>query len=217
MSHDFKTGYTTALLIGHGVTILSDLYKSSLSYIDDKTLVSIHARQSMQILAMIISTALFWEHPMILPVLLLQNLSDRSDAFSTTILGQNVFDIEGAVGVAFPNRVDSASFTSRTREDLHELTASVHANMVQILFARNVFEWLSGCCEFLLELHDGLSGQLHSPMSTRLEALSVELREVIEHISASTKSLKHFVATLKERAQSQLDVVSIFGIPDSSY
>ena len=214
MSYDFATNFTTALLIGFGVTTHSEFYDLLESSADDITLVSKDARQPVQIKAMIDSAALFWDHPTILPTLILQNHAARSDAFST-FLGGNVLNVEHSVGVAFPYRkvgMDSATFTARTREELYEFTARIHANMVQIMFVMHVYDWASGCCEFILNLHDEILAQLHRS-SPRLEPLSAELRDTIEHTSASTKCLKHFMATLKDRAQSQLDVVSTTNVP----
>ena len=206
--YDFDSGFTTALLIGTGVTTRSMSYTSEENPIEDTTLLSMTARQSSQIKALIKSVALCWHHPTILPVLILQHHTGRANAYSNS-LDKRIFEDEQRVGVAFPGRqaaADKGNFTTRTREQLASYTASIHANVVQVMFDINIYSWSSGCCEFVLDLHNEVARS--APAFDETSPLTQEMRGAIEHIMSATKSTQQHVATLKDRAQSQLALVS---------
>lgn len=203
LSYEVSTGSTTAFILGDGITTPPDgrPYEARRP---GATLGSFGESQSKQIRALIGAAVGFWRHPMLLPVILIQSHFFRMEAFSS-FLGDAVLELEHAIGVAFPKK--SAPVQDHSREYLFETTTKMHATMVQILFATRVCHWETGYAAFLLKTHDEVVNLLDLERPQSMDEISAELREAIEYSTSSITNHGDFVRTLKDRVQSQLEVV----------
>lgn len=211
LSYDLSARLTTAILVGHGVVSSSPLYHYTDVRADDPTLKSFEASQSTQMMTLIGAAASSWAHPMLLPIILFQNHSFRAEAFKR-YLDESVLKLEHSVGVAFPHHNtsdDSSPFAENSRSRLYGYTKEMHANMVQILFLTHVYQWASDCSAFLLNTFDEMVNLIPLNSSGLSEQSSREMRDALEYTALSTKNIQDSVRTLKERAQSQLEVVCI--------
>lgn len=212
LSHEVSTGSTTAFILEDGVTT-SPIFRTLEAAMPGALLRSSSIAQSRQIKALIEATASFWAHPMLLPVLLLQNHFFRAEAFSS-FLDDAVLELEHVIGVSFPSR-SGAPVQGHSRGDLLDMTTHMHATMVQILFVTRVCHWENCYAAFLLKIHDEVANLIAFDESPSTEELSAELREAIEYSTSSITNHGDFVRTLKDRVQSQLEVVRTSSLPTS--
>lgn len=195
LSYQARTASTTALIMG---TELLKTPPPRYAFVDD-------IRKAEHLLELIRNAPRFWTHPMLLPTILLQNHSARAEKY-TYNLGQEVLNLEHQAGVAFPDQM--LRQRERSQMQLYAMTKHLHANMVQILFMNRIYNWEIQYATFLQKTHNELTG-----LSEHLEkqGFHQELQECIEHITSVVTELADFARILKERTQSQLDIVC--GIP----
>ncbi|KAL9621094.1 MAG: hypothetical protein Q9160_004479 [Pyrenula sp. 1 TL-2023] len=188
LSHQVSDASTTALIMG---TELLKTPPPRYALVDD-------SRKFEHLLNLIQNAARFWTHPMLLPTIILQNHSHRAEKY-TYSLGQEVLNIEHQTGVAFPTHMVQQQ--KRSKEHLYAMTKQLHANMVQIIFTNRIYSWEIQYVAFLQKTHGELAEYL------QMLGIHQELQECIEHIASVVTELADFARILKERTQSQLDIV----------
>jgi hypothetical protein len=212
LSHEVSTGSTTAFILGDGVTT-SPIFRTIEAARPGALLRSSSTAQSRPIKALIEATASFWAHPMLLPVLLLQNHFFRAEAFSS-FLDDAVLELEHVIGVAFPSK-SGAPVQDHSRGDLLDMTTHMHATMVQILLVTRICHSENCYAAFLLKTHDEVANLMAFDGSPSTEEISAELREAIEYSTSSITNHGDFVRALKDCVQSQLEVVRTSSLPTS--
>lgn len=234
LSHDPSTKVTTAFI--HGVflhTVLPTMRLSILSmplacsfarHHQDYTSFQVpqapsEITQSSHFISRLQSSISHWSHPILLPILLLQNYISRSNIFAWD-LDDQVVALERQTGVVFAGRTVVASERSidpekMPRDKIKELTKDMHTLLTDIIFFERVVAWTVDCAAFLeksLKEIDMVEVQGREINEWRRE--NREILEMLESIGTDAKSLCWLQKSLKERVQSQIGVVS--GIPPQS-
>jgi hypothetical protein len=135
-----------------------------------------------------------WNDPILLPAILLQNYSQRTEARTLTLQAELKYS-ESLLGVISAGGVKPI----RTKKwpadvDIKQITTVLHTTMTQTVFICGVCEWARQYGKFVLDLEDEIHGN-SSPKSG--QARSTELRDSILHVTSSL-----------EGAQTQINVVS---------
>ncbi|CZR69349.1 uncharacterized protein PAC_19249 [Phialocephala subalpina] len=218
MSYDPVTKITTALIHGsylHTVlpTMRNSLWHQPLGRTPTaRHLDYAHLRlpndpfeitQSSQIIAHLKSCVEQWTHPLFLPILLVYNYRIRSHLFAWD-LDDQVVDLERQTGVVFAGRTVRTKETSVLpesipREKIRDLTKYMHTLMAEIIFFERVVEWTSDCNDWLESVADEL-------YQLKVEKDS-EILEMIQFMRSDAKNFKGLVRALKERVQSQINVL----------
>ncbi|KAF8849846.1 hypothetical protein BDZ45DRAFT_697226 [Acephala macrosclerotiorum] len=218
MSYDSATKTTTALIHGsflHTVfpTMQNSLWHqpldrtSTAGHLDYAHLRSPNApleiTQSSQIIAHLQSCVEQWTQPLLLPILLIYNYRVRSHLFAWD-LDDQVVDLERQTGVVFAGRTVrtkemSVIPESIPREKIGDLTKYMHTLMAEIIFFERVVEWTSDCNDWL----EGIASEMYQ---LKVEKDN-EILEMIQFVRSDAKSFNGLARALKERVQSQINVL----------
>ena len=198
LSHNFSTGWTTALIHGESVmTPALALQKDQASGI------------SGQLHALIMATPILWAHPLLLPTILLKNYIYRAELF-VWMLDDQVVDLESSIGVTFAGRLrhrkPSQNVKLPTRSDMRKLTMGTHTTLTDLIFSSRVLMFSHDCAAYLLKTGDELKLRIPSQHSSLLYA-SRELQDIAKYMEFSSGSMQGFCSNLKERVHSQIQVL----------
>jgi hypothetical protein len=193
LSHNSTSEWTTALLCGHGI-------------IKDLRCDEAYGRQLDQIIDLVTSTMHLWNNPMLLPVVLLQTCSQRIST-STLMLQQDLLDSENKLGVVSGGGARPLMGLENWPKDVEvkETTRELHSTMTEVIFFAGACKWASQYSGFLLGLEDEICGQ--KPLEGG-HSHSRELRDDTLHITSWLDGMQIRFDTYKERAQTQINVVS---------
>ena len=201
LSHNFSTGWTTALI--HGDCLMG----SASGIAEDES-----ATQSGQIRALIKATPTFWAHPLLLPTILLKVYMNRSEAFAWT-LDDQVVALEESIGVTFAGRLRrkrpaaSDNIILPTRSDMRQLTMGTHTTLTEIIFFCRVVTFSRDCAAYLSKLNDELGPRILAQRRASFSHTARELQGTARYMESSSNSMQGFCATLKERVLSQIQVL----------
>jgi hypothetical protein len=198
LSYDYTTCLTKAIILGTGAVA-----SPHQAMVEDLLSLSRHIRSLLK------DSFSIWAHPMLVPAILLENHSLRAEDF-VYLVGADVLALEHEIGESFPHishRADAPLQAVHSRNDLHSMTTRMHANMVQILFVNRVYNWANQCSDFLLKTHSEIANHELLNQSVPFKVAHRELQEAIEHVASVIVGLGDFSLVLKDRAQSQLDIV----------
>jgi hypothetical protein len=192
LTHDFKSGWTTGFLCGDGAIGHREPHRQ-------------YGLQLQQIVDLITSTVHLWNDPILLPAILLQNYSQRTEARTLTLQAELKYS-ESLLGVTSAGGVKPI----RTKKwpadvDIKQITTDLHTTMTQTVFICGVCEWARQYGKFVLDQEDEIHGN-SSPKSG--QARSTELRDSILHVTSSLEGVYIRCNTFRERAQTQINVVS---------
>jgi hypothetical protein len=162
--------------------------------------------QSSQIISRIRHSIMHWTNPMLLLVLLLENYTFRSHLFAWD-LDDQVVALERQTGVVFAGRTASSRAKSRTpesipRDKIQVLTEDMHSVLTEVIFFERVVAWIVDCASFL----EKSIGEMD--LAGKGDGM-IEILEFLGHISATATGMCGFQKSLKERVQSQINVVSL--------
>lgn len=194
LSHDIKSGWTYAFLCGDGAiknrkTVPKDPYGLQLD----------------QIVNLIKSTVRFWNDPMLLPAILLKNYCQRTEKY-IELLQDTLALSEEELGVTTAGGVRSNPTLRPEDVKVKQITFDLHRTMAEAIFMGAVCEWARQYGKFILEVDDRLYPN-DTPESK--QAKSTELRDSILHVTSTLEGVYLRCNTFKERAQTQINVVSI--------
>jgi glutamate-1-semialdehyde 2,1-aminomutase len=158
---------------------------------------------------------MLWTNPLLLLTLLLENYMIRSDLFAWD-LDDRIVALERQTGVVFAGRaVRAKELNIKTNElpneTIAQLTRDTHTLLTEIIFYERVVEWSGDCAAFLKELSAKVTDITSEKEYGRESSLRKGFRDVEENVDllmASAKSMCGFQAGLKQRVQSQINVVN---------
>ena len=195
LCHYIKSGWTVAFLCGHDVVNDSNYkdYKSYGAHLDP-------------IIALLESIDTLWDHPLMLPTVLLGNYQKRLYK-RVEDLEIELSEVENALGVTGGAR-------SMVNEDLLKdwpeginiklVTVSLHSTATGITFVSAVCAWAQECAYWLdkVNLDEAIGGlALQNDIS--------QVNETIAFLRSSIVSNSRFTECMKERAQFQTNLVSL--------
>jgi len=223
LSHDIATGFTTAIIFGsHIHTPLIKLNKRCLSASlplphepQYQNLLQTALVQSTEIISRIRSSPALWTAPLLLPTILLDNYITRADLFAWN-LDDQVVALERQTGVVFTGRnvkmeEHDIKSTEIPKQIIEKLTREMHTLHTRIIFYQRIVEWSAECAKFLENCENDFRGLTEFEIRGRgWKRVSRELLESIEFLQTSAKQMCGQQGGLKQRIQSQIDVVCHF-------
>jgi hypothetical protein len=222
LSHNFSTKTTTAfihgamlhtsspimnfLLLCQPMTLYIRRPRSSDMAMPPLAPLPTQFTQSSQIISRIQHSIMHWTNPMLLLVLLLENYTFRSHLFAWD-LDDQVVALERQTGVVFAGRTAGSRAKSHTpesipRDKIQVLTEDMHSVLTEIIFFERVVAWIVDCSSFL----EKSIGEMD--LAGKGDGM-IEILEFLGHISATATGMCGFQKSLKERVQSQINVVSL--------
>lgn len=206
LSHDLSTGATTALINGYCAMTMRKYQTDEMrTFIGDE-----HSVQSQYIRSQIQANPLLWTHPMLLPVVLLENHMERAKAF-TVKLEDRVLELERSTGVVFAGRLggrEKKGARHHTRRDMRKLTQDMHTTLSEIIIFSSATSWDVNCALAFREWCQDMPDLIPQQRWRSTIQGSRELAEMVDHLVGVSKDRDKYVETLKERVQSQITVVS---------
>jgi hypothetical protein len=197
--YDARTRFTNALLFGG----LADNRRS-------------HASSHWnQLLQFIIGSLEHSNHPLILPLIVLQDNYDRLQEYCVEELDGRMIEIERQLGVCRTGALADAPadvFLGRknlqeTRNEIQDLTVRMNTEMTEFIFVSGCAVWQKECYEFLIKLSQELSQVL--PSERDFVVQSRWIHQEIELFAVSIITLSGFIERLKARMEVQLSTVRI--------
>jgi hypothetical protein len=228
LSHEYSTRITTAFI--HGAFLHTALPTMRLSILSQPLAYSplrrhqdyagfsvpdndTHITQSSQLISRLQSSISHWGHPVLLPILILHNYMFRSDLFATD-LDDQVVALERQTGVVFAGRTvrsheGNIDPEKIPRDTIKTLTKDMHTLLTEIIFFERVVNWTVDCAAFLEKVvKEGEDTEVEGRERITLVREDREILEMLESIGAHAMSLCACQKSLKERVQSQINVVS---------
>jgi hypothetical protein len=168
--------------------------------------------QSSHLMSRLKSSVAHWGHPVLLPILLLQNCMSRSNLFAWN-LDDQVVVLERQTGVVFAGRTalpneGNIDPENIPRNKIRTLTRDMHSLLTEIIFFKRVITWMADCARFLEKsVREIGPGEVGYQDENSLRRENREILEMLESIGADARSLSGLQKSLKERVQSQINVV----------
>ena len=201
LSHSFETGITVAFLHGWGVLTRTN-------HVTGKKMIP-HAER---IQGLIKSAVSLWTHPLLLPVILLEEHLFRANEFKSYALSRNTTSIEFRLGVTQSGRL-TGSRDSFGLAELRELigneearietTTLLSTTMTDTINFIASMKWDHRYCKFLHSVHS----QIQELQVPRLTCSERELKASIDTLECTTESVSDHAISIKERLDLQLSVV----------
>ena len=126
----------------------------------------------------------------------------------TRTLERQLIELENDLGVTFaggagrdPPQDDWPEYI-----DVKNTTIGLHSTMPQIIFMERVCDWAKLYGVFILELDEELSRE---GLLKASDPTVKELRECVLFAASTIDCMRGFFQTLRERAQTQINVVSV--------
>jgi hypothetical protein len=227
LSHEYSTRITTAFI--HGAFLHTALPTMRLSILSQPLAYSplrrhqdyvgfsvphndTHISQSSQLICRLQSSISHWGHPVLLPILILHNYNFRSDLFATD-LDDQVVAVERQTGVVFAARTvrlheGNIEPEKIPRDTIKTLTKDMHTLLAEIILFERVVKWTADCAAFLEKSVREIEGtEVEGRERDTLRRENREILEMLESIGTHAMSLAACQKSLKERVQSQINVV----------
>ncbi|KFY40244.1 hypothetical protein V494_03599 [Pseudogymnoascus sp. VKM F-4513 (FW-928)] len=204
LSHSFETGITVAFLHGWGVL-------TGTNHVTGEKMIP-HAERIQGLIKSAIS---LWTHPLLLPVILLEEHLFRADEFKSHVLSRNATSIEYRLGVTQSGRLTS-SRNSFGLAELRELVGNEEARietttllsttMTDTINLIASLKWDHRYCKFL----QSVCSQIQELQVPRLACSERELNASIDTLECITASHSDHAVSIKERLDLQLSVLYNF-------
>jgi hypothetical protein len=193
LTYDFKTRSTTAFLCGGGAALYRPRTDEGLGW------------QLEQIKSLLKSSHRSWDHPLLLPAILLRTHSERVEIRANN-LERDLIALEDELGVTVAGAAGKQGYRDNWPEcvDLKKATQGLHSVTPQILFVKKLCDTLKRLGDFLL----GLEGDLTRMDHPTDKISSSELRSEILYSMSLIEGLLGALENMRERAQLQIDLVS---------
>ena len=195
-SYDFRTRFSTGLI--HGYELTSNYHQYELW---DEMLFD-------EIWNWLQSVHHLWAHPLLLPVMLLQQFVHRVETFSVAVLDVQSLDIQRQLGVSRAGRLSNhAPFRDpvgqksiqQTKGTLTSLIGEMSTLTTEVILFSRVTTWLQESNDFLIATLIEIRGQDITG--------SDEVLECLEHIRSAMRSQVKRTATRKELLNADFNVV----------
>ncbi|PVF97439.1 hypothetical protein CPB86DRAFT_874182 [Serendipita vermifera] len=202
--YDVRTRFTNALIFGTGVwSTVDNLRPRAGSHWD-------------QLLQFFRGSLELSNHPLMLPLLILQDNFDRLHQYCTETLDPRMIEIEHQLGVTKAGALVHAPadvFMGRkslrdTRNEIQDLTVRMNTGMTEFIFIGGCTVLQREYFEFLIKLSQEVN-QLLSHERGFLEQ-NRWVHQEIEHLEVGIRTLSHFVDRLKARMEVQLSTLYNF-------
>lgn len=227
MSHDLTTHTTTALLYGTNACVCD---YTAFDHADPSAPTRKHTEQfiltpeadrvparNTDLLELVRRAHKAWEHPLILPCLIVSYHTKRAKWFVEHGKVQSeTHEIENALGVRGddrpPSEFWSAALNVRTtmtragqegRKEAETWTIRMNRQGLRILFTERSPEWDRECSEFLKGVLDEIKTLSHVDGTTHRK-----LREGLEYNITTATVVSSHLANMKGRMELQLDVLN---------
>jgi hypothetical protein len=201
LSRSFKTGITLALL--HGWNVLSDVGAVT------KTQVVPHADRIRILLK---SSMSLWAHPLLIPVILLEDHISRADRYKGFELSLSTNLIEGKLGVTHSGRNTKTTESldglllrnpiGDSEEKRVKLTAELNTTMTNAISFLAVLQWDIRCCCFLRDVCDKIQ-----QFDQLLIKETDEVKDSVDYLACTVASISDHAESIKARLNIQLSVV----------
>ncbi|KAF2972222.1 hypothetical protein GQX73_g1319 [Xylaria multiplex] len=196
-SYDFETNMSTGILHGTGVTQYGDEYE----------LWSKHA--AAEIFEHVKTVRHFWDHPLCLPVALLQHHLLRTDYFCQVILTNRHTAVQYELGAVRAGRLHGLRGRDIAAElpvhqakiSLAELTVTMSSLTFDAIWFCSVSDWQCSCLKLLLDV------------LTDIEDVGLVLKEArsmhskIRYLTSLAESIKRCTNGMKENGQADMSVL----------
>ncbi|OBT65658.1 hypothetical protein VE03_05529 [Pseudogymnoascus sp. 23342-1-I1] len=204
LSHSFETGITVAFLHGSGVL-------AEISHVTGEKIIP-HAERIQGLIKSAIS---LWTHPLLLPVILLEEHLFRANEFKSCVLSRNTTSIEFRLGVTQSGRLSNSRSPFGLAE-LRELmgneearietTALLSTTMTDTIHFITNLKWDHRYCKFL----HAVCSQIKELQVSRLTHSERELKASIDTLECATASTSDHAVSIKERLDLQLSMLYNF-------
>jgi hypothetical protein len=200
LKHTFKTGQTVAFL--HGWSVLTAMNKVTGEDMPPYT---------YRLAASIQHMVSCWTHPLLLPLVLLEDHIHRAREFKEYKLTRRTTDLEGHLGVTrtghLADRKEAVGAQIRelmSNDDARlYLTTGLSSTITDTATLLGVLRWDFRCCQFIRK-SCGRVRQMGPHNSKRASRL---LEEAIDTLECGIESVQEHTESIKERLELQLTVV----------
>ena len=201
LKHTFKTGQTVAFL--HGWSVLTSMNK-----VTGEEMQPYMQRIASSIQHMVSC----WTHPLLLPLILLEDHIHRVRDFKEYKLSRKTTDLEAHLGVTRTGHLAESgdAVGAQIRELMSNddarlyFTTGLSSTITDTATLLGVLRWDFRCCQFIRKLCGRVSGHAqNSKHSSRL------LEEAIDTLECGIESVQEHTESLKERLELQLTVVRL--------
>jgi hypothetical protein len=201
LSHSFDTGVTLAFL--HGWNVLADLNHVT------KAEMLPHAERIQKLVKL---TSSLWTHPLLIPVILLEEHIYRANAFRAKGLSSQTTRIESQLGVTNSGVLSGgkASFDPVVVRRLMgndeariQLTSLLNTTITNATLFIASMKWDPRYCQFLRNVCDQI--QEFRPQTP--PGLGRELKETIDTLECAVISCSESAESIRQRLELQLSVV----------
>ena len=200
LSHSFETGATSAFL--HGWSLLTQT-----NHVTGAPMLS-HTERIQELIK---SSVSLWAHPLLIPLILLEEHKYRVESFVQQELSPKTTSLESRLGVTYSGRLAGGMpfgpadlrQLMGNEEDRISLTSLLNTTMTDSINLLGVLKWDLRYCQFLCRVQDQLQ-QFHPDALT---SLGREIKESIEASECAITSTSEFVDAMKQRLDLQLAVV----------
>lgn len=237
MSHDLSTGMTTAFIYGtHLHTILPVITQSLMSnplnpkmdrhrnrkasFYGDES--SKELTQVSQMLSRLQCSVRFWNHPILLPLVFMDNYLSRCHIFAWD-LEDRVTDLERRTGVVFSGRTAAKNEELELnpenvpRKRIRALTIDMHTLLTEIVFFEKVAFWTCNCIDFIYRSTKEIIENCDKVKNPEEKRKDREVLEQLEFMAADAKSRCGMQDQAKQRVQAQINVVRIMHSSDANF
>jgi len=203
LSHSFETGTTVAFLHGWGAL-------TEFNHVTGKRIIP-HAERIQDLIK---STVSLCTHPLLLPIILLEEHLYRADKFNSE-LSHRISSLESRLGVTQSGRL-TGSRKSFGRAELRELMGNEDARIGittllsttmtdTVAFITNL-KWDRRYSKFLCGVHN----QIQELQVPKLTPCGGELKMYIDTLECTSASFSEYAESIKERLDLQLSVLYNF-------
>ena len=168
--------------------------------------------QSSHFISRLRCSIAYWGHPILLPIILLENYMQRSNLFAWD-LGDQVVALERQTGVVFAGRTvfeneGNIDPEKIPRDKIRTLTRDMHTLITEIIFFERVVTWMVDCVGFLEKSGREIdTAEVEGQDKNARRRENREILEMLECIRADALCLCGYQKSLKERMQNQINVV----------
>lgn len=193
LTHRFSIGLTTALILGDGAL---NARSANVGY----------NLQLDAILSVLRSTSGLWNHPLLLPSIILLVHADAFDRRCLSI-DEGLGKLEASIGVtaAGGNNASKQWEDWPASIDVKEATVQIHALATRVVYFAGVTKWQQRCVKFLSDL-DVKVEQEECRKGRRRSGLQ-EVQDLLQYLSSASEGLDRFIWAMQQRIQMQINIL----------
>lgn len=207
LTHSFKTHATFSFMFSCNM-LKDESWKKFMDTVERSEHLKLHG---LRIIELICSATSDWRHPLLLPVILLEDYVYNVDRYKGFDLSPKTTSLERQLGVKRAGRNANSSKSldfvtlsqDMTVEERFEIMADINTTATDVVnFIGNV-KWDNRYCQFLRDISKEIRNFVESTKS-----IEPKLDNTIETLDAFVSSALEHAETVKTRLDIQLNVVS---------